>query len=545
MKPGRYLKILSITDEDAPPIIPAILIITSFVIASRILFMDDFFYNIDEAVYAVIARAWTAGMVPKVGIWGNATKPPGMEFIYMSIFKLGGESFFSIRMVCLVCVLLMTLLTYAICKLLFGDKAALLSSIFLTTLMCSAFNPIDLMAFNSEIPQMVFVLSATYIFLLSFKNDFYLRLFISGLLSILAVLIRQNSLIHFGGLLVYLLFLSGPGLGAKDKIRGSLVMLAGACIGLLPVILYYASINGLNELWYHSIIFPIKYAGDLSYGRILVKILSSIPRTILTTLPVTALALSFLLSRQNNNRDKLYKHLHAKRFISVWFLFCALSVCPGWRFFGHYFIQVFPALSVLAGAGCVGFFDRRTGPNKSIFLNLLIYSYIIISVFNANFSYIKYLRKETRYSHSLGRKGLEVAVGEYIKDNTATDDKIFVWGFCPQIYWHSGRLPAVKDILCEFTTGYSPGTLGPRIKKSPRSSGIKDAESIMHDDLMLNKPKYIIDVSRVYSYTFIFKSYPVGNYPLIDSFIRDGYRRVKNFDNVVIYEAILGKTQES
>jgi hypothetical protein len=502
---------------------------------SRILFMGETFYNVDEAISAVVARAWQTGIIPKIAIWGNTTKPPGMELIYLIVFKLAGENLFAIRLLSLFCVFLMTLITYAICDLLFNNKAAIFSSIFFIVVMGSSFKPRDIMAFNSEIPQMVFVLLATYIFLLGFKKYFYLNLFLSGFFYIIAAIIRQNTLVHFGGLLFYLLFFSDQSLYVKKRISGCLIMLAGAGIGLLPIIHYYANLNGLNELWYHCIISPFLYAGELSFLGVLHKISAVIPRFLINILPVAALALSFLLTRQNKIEQEVIKYPGAKTFILVWFIFSAFSVCLGWRFFGHYFIQVFPALSILAGIECMILFNGKNSSGIRPFLEVLIIFYIILSLFKSNFPYLRerYLKNTKKTVHSLGNIDLYISIGNYIKENTTKDDKIFVWGFGPEIYWYSGRLPAVKDLLCVFTTGFSAGTLNPFSKKSPRSEMIKNAEIIMYNDLFKNRPKYIVDISPV---QFSFKSYPIRNYPLINSFIKEGYHQVRKFKKAILYK---------
>ncbi len=506
-------------------------IILGMVLLSRMLFMREMFYNVDEAYYAISARSWLNGLVPKIDVWGT-NKPPGIELIYILAFKLFGESLLALHIACSAFILLITLTTYAVCDQLFGNKAALISAILLPVVMCCSFAPGALMAFNTEIPQMLFVLLGVYMFVLGLKGKFLLRLFLAGILSIFAVLIRQNALVHFAALFFYLLFFAGPQLNVKKRINGCLIMAAGAAAGLLPIILYYAKLNGLNELWYHSIVFPLMYGGDLNLLRILNKSVTKISSFAFNTLPATALALTFVLTRQNKTGNS-----RAKVFISIWFLFSAYSVSLGWRFFGHYFVQVMPALCILAGAGGAVLWEE--GKNIAVvrkFLVVIIAVYFTVGLSIYNIEAVKTIYgKVTVTPFSLTSGELEKVVGKYIQENTTPSDKIFVWGLCPQIYWYSNRLPAVKDYACEFTTGYSPGAFNFRTEKSPRSSHIENAEKIMYNDLVKNKPEFIVDISPVRNYLFTFKLYPVSNYPLIASFINDGYKQVKNIGGVVIY----------
>ncbi len=514
------------------------LFIGCVVLLSRLLFMGEIFYNVDEAIYAVGASIWLKGIVPLLGSWGNTTKPPGMEFVYMLVFKLGGESILALRVANLLCIYGITFFVYAISNLLFGRKAALISGILLPVAMCSSFNFENLVAFNAEIPQMLLVLIGTYLFLLGFKKNFLLNLFIAGIFSVLAVLIRQNSILHFGALLIYLLFFSGCQIAAKRRIQGGLMMLAGAIVGLLPIVFYYARINGLYELWYYSMVFPFQYASDLAIVRVLYKMLYSASGFVSRTLPVTAFALVFLATKESKVRQNGFEDFNSKAFIAIWFIFCALSVSLGGRFFGHYFIQVMPALCVLGGAGgAVLWEEGKNIPAFRVFIVAVMALYLIVGLLIPNMEAAKMIYdKETRTKFSLTDKELEKVVGKYIEENSAPDDKLFVWGFCSQIFWHSHRMPAAKDYLCVFATGYSPGAFDPQKGKSPRSNGVKDAERIMYDDLDKNSPKFIVDLSRVWNYQNTFKFYPISDYPLIDSFIKGRYHQVKKFDDVVVYE---------
>jgi hypothetical protein len=48
-------------------------------------------------------------------------------------------------------------------------------------------------------------------------------------------------------------------------------------------------------------------------------------------------------------------------------------------------------------------------------------------------------------------------VSSYVDENTEPDDRIFVWGHLPEIYWESDRLPASRFVTTGLLTGLSDG----------------------------------------------------------------------------------------
>ena len=48
-------------------------------------------------------------------------------------------------------------------------------------------------------------------------------------------------------------------------------------------------------------------------------------------------------------------------------------------------------------------------------------------------------------------------LADYVKANTTPDEKIFVWGHEPSLFWAADRLPASRVITTGFLTGHTTG----------------------------------------------------------------------------------------
>jgi hypothetical protein len=122
------------------------------------------------------------------------------------------------------------------------------------------------------------------------------------------------------------------------------------------------------------------------------------------------------------------------------------------------------------------------------------------------------------------------AVSAFLDTHTTDEDRIFVWGHMPEIYWASGRLPA-SGIL---SSGFPVGDWGSRpegdLESRAPTEGTYDK---MLADLRTNRPKYLLDTTdakiRGSQYA------PLSDYPELRRFVDVGYRRVRTIDGIAIY----------
>ena len=142
-------------------------------------------------------------------------------------------------------------------------------------------------------------------------------------------------------------------------------------------------------------------------------------------------ALAIMLIWFNEKEDKF-------KIILAWALASGLGVFMGRAFYGHYFIQVVPALAILAGYSLL----KIAGSNWR--LVLLAFLALIFSM--DLFSRISFglLSPELISQKKYGINNFVVAgqVAEFIKQKTLPKDRLFIWGAEPEVYFYSQRAAA-------------------------------------------------------------------------------------------------------
>jgi hypothetical protein len=213
--------------------------------------------------------------------------------------------------------------------------------------------------------------------------------------------------------------------------------------------------------------------------------------------------------------------------------FIALAV--GSRFFGHYFIQFFPAVALI---GVPAWFYLH---DKSLAWRRIAAGGIAIGCIAAllHFPFWHYWDDGApRPGQSTARitpDDLDIKTAEFVKENTQPGETIVVWGYAPQIYYLSERLPGVRDYICHYITGYSPGSFDPFTTRAFRDYGHPRAEDFFIEDLEIRQPKYIFDLSEVFYYEASFIQYPIRLYPKLTDYLLTHYLPEGAISEIKIY----------
>ena len=152
----------------------------------------------------------------------------------------------------------------------------------------------------------------------------------------------------------------------------------------------------------------------------------------------------------------------------------AVAVVAGFRFFGHYYLQLVPPLALIAAAGL----PALAGMRKRAVAGLVVpvTAMWLFSFFPPNARGIIPYRD----------------VAERVATLTAADDRIFVWGEYPEIYWAADREPATRFIHTGFLTGNSGARDADQVQPS---DGVPGAWELLAADLVATPPDLIVDTS--------------------------------------------------
>ncbi len=225
---------------------------------------------------------------------------------------------------------------------------------------------------------------------------------------------------------------------------------------------------------------------------------------------VTAVVCLWVAARR---RNPLRAAGREDRDVWLWLLCGLAAVAAGFRFFGHYWLQVLPPVVVLA----TPIVAEATGRARRLALaGLAVPATVAFALLFVPGSF-----------HD---RPDPAALSSYLRTHTAPGQRVFVWGSYPEVLTRAERLPAGALVHSDFVTGRSGGREDPAVTLGQATPG---ALALMLDDLQVNPPALILDTSTATDLGY--EHYPMSLFPALDAFVRDGYQRVTMVSGVAIW----------
>lgn len=484
------------------------------VVFTRLPWFGDHIFNVDLAVRGALAWGWSEGLVPLRDLYGS-TKPPGLDLLYLGIFKTFGVSLLALQWLGLVLTLATSLAVGLLAKALFDTRAAFYAAFGYVGATCFAFRPIDWLEPSTEYVSMLLVLLAALCLLPLGRGGSSLWGFPAGLLLAEAAFVRQNSLLFAFPLAL------GFGLMAWQK-RPKAVPLAlvagllGLLAGFIPWIWYYHSLGELDAL----VLFGWTLPGLYTLGASPLTWLADIPLKLggrtLVYAPVAWPGLWYVLQKEEGSRLK-----GAKLLVLLLLLGGLASVSLGGRFQGHYFLMLAP-FSALAAAGAIAVMGSsgkpcETGPSsRERWLRTLLVCFVVWLVLGALRTSMPPLKAYVASDatslerYYKGQRAFTPALVELVRQNTQPGSRIAVFG-SPSLYLKSDRLPAARDFWGNFLTGYKGHNSNPE--------AFKFAECDWAEDLAEGEAALVVDIGQMGE-----ANPRLTDYPLIARALEQHYR---------------------
>jgi hypothetical protein len=200
----------------------------------------------------------------------------------------------------------------------------------------------------------------------------------------------------------------------------------------------------------------------------------------------------------------------------------------GGRFFGHYFIPVLPALSLLAAQGVELLGERMRDParKRSAQVTVAVLGLLFLVGFVRSHHRTAILAYETMTGTRTGlseRWGMTLrqheaeTIAEYLRDKIHEGEPLYIWGYAHDVYWRTGCRPASRYLTPYYIDGRFPDAETSII--SPDDPFWREARKNLVEDLRRSRPRLILDV-----YASI-KQLP---YSEIVDFIEENYREGEN-----------------
>ena len=481
-------------------------------------------YNGDEGYYGIIANdTLDGGTFYRTAV---DTKPPGIYYIYVAVFKVAGKNnLFAVHIFAMLVVVATAMVVRRIGARAANDWAGAWSGIGYAVFL-HAYRPGDTLTANTEIFANLALVLSVLAFLQNGRKVGWGWMFLSGALVAVATLIRQPSAVTMAAMLAYLVY--GWLIARTQSLRRVLAAGSGIVTGFIAVIAglawYYKWQGNLHDAYLWAWAFAIRYVeAETTFGYVLKR---------LVTLHFAVILFSGLLWYfgivQVVQTLRSFRHRRSlpteNVLIILWLVLSYLGIFIGWRFPGHYHLAVLPPLSILAGQAFSRFVaEQRRSPQprrRWIRAGILGAAALpamgfLVDAFVVRTQTLNFL-----------------PIVQHIVKETNPNDRIFVWGSLPQLYSFSDRRMATRFVSCSHLVGAYASR--PREETDKGESLIPGTWEMFQEDWEAHPPLLIIDTSPLGHF---WEAHPMTRYPVLRAYLAE-YRVEGVVNGAIIYRRL-------
>ena len=478
-------------------------------------------WNVDETIHAAIARLLLDGSTLYTEAIDQRT--PLTYHIFAAMFGLVGPSLGPVRILVAVLIAISAWLLGRTATRIHGLPTGIGAALTFVALTSYLLFPGDVLAVHTEWFVVFFTTAAAAVFLGGYPTPpSGRRISVTAVLLGLAVLSKQSALLEilppictFIGLAIFQSAQRGAALRRTILFAVWVGVIVLGCFGL------YALKGAGPDFLFYTWTYNLQYYG--SEYTFIEKILSAsilveALRTHYPMLLVTSLAsLVWLTVRivQTQTSAETEPRRFAEIYLFTWLVFSLGAAMAGGRGYDHYFFPVLAPLAWLAAlipGRLVSSITSASPPALPLRIAAALFGGLLL---------LGVTFKSTA-ARNLPTYGPDPAlrVSAFIRQQSSPTDRLFVWGFNPDIYYYTQRLPASRFLYCTFQTGLIPWT--------NIADDVDTAYAIVPDsmdqliaDLASTGPRFIIDSSAgVHRH---FDKYPLEKFPAFRDFIERHY----------------------
>lgn len=435
-------------------------------------------------------------------------RPPGIFYIYSVAMKFFGDNLLTIRDLSTLFQILNTILIFGVGYFLFkSGQAGLLSAFFFALFSNGPY--IKGTHAHTEIFSTFFILFGISLFLIRNRKFYPILLLLSGFVLGIAVPIKFSAVMIFLGLLLWLAYE-----GFRKPLTTS-EQLGNPLVNSLSFLLGFLIFQGVFAVFlsYEHIISEFLFSVYFSLTHIYFPLnLNLIYRSLLITaneisiIFLGAFAAFIYILLKDRTQSNLF-------LVLITFLaFIGIGFYPDGN--GYQFISMLPFLCLLISYLIRNFRLSPPKPLPLIFIVILI-SYLLFMFLLIQYPFYLIYSPEDISQLKYSTRDYIIApyVSQEIKKETKINDKIFVCGFDPEVYFYSQRESASRYL-------YIPAFLR-------RKGGFVDYKKMMLSEIKLNPPKFIIWTIPSYDFFELF-IYTIHNYELVKEI--GGWRIYKKWE---------------
>ena len=465
---------------------------------TRALFIPVEILDMDEASHAVGSWVWMNGGQLYEDFINN--KPPLLYAYYAFAQIIFGKGLVAVHIMTALIVVPFT--AFAASAFFDHRKAGVLAAA-LYLIYSAAFLAHDMHSTNAEI---LMVLPGAWAIVLVRNHQLAeskFRMLVAGFLFGLGFLFKYQ--IALGILPIAIA-------SARTHTRRWIYLLPGFFVAPVITIFLFHRAGGLDDLLYWLFWNNLLYsANPISLWEALGRAASYLLPFLLITAP-----LWFLWIRARGLFDEY------RKILTTWLIIVSIPpLFVGFRFFPHYFIQLYFPLVIAATPAIIESFRRKA---------FIVYSIAILIVSSLTNAYL-YFGNRKVYRE---RDPVYAAVAERLKsDRCFKNATLFVWGYAPAFYYHAGLQPATRFVVMGQArlTGYVSGNLESLDRAS--GTGVAQHWDWLMSDLKTNHCTYILDTAPANIYRW--NRFPMDAFPRLRNYVAENFEWIAVVDDVVIY----------
>jgi len=467
-------------------------------------------WNVDEAIHAAVARSLLDGGV----LYRDAVdqRTPLSYYAVAALFKIAGANNVW-AMHALAAALIAATMSglFLLGRRWRGPGTGLWAALLFAVCSTALFYPGDAYALNTE----WFVAAFTAWAALAFARGADAT---AGALLGLAFLSKQPALLDLGAPLAVL---------AYGALRGPLrwtrvaALLAGFAAPVALTLLYFAAHGALADLRFYAWDYNLRYYGPevgtadrfLSAGKPFQLLGVHYPLVLAAAVLAAGVALFRVVQRRPEPGEEADHPAFV--YLLAWGATSLAGAAAGGRGYEHYYIQFLPAFCLAAALGLdalPGWAQARRNPMYWRSLALLVLALVLVQLGRG----VVRSRAEAQQPADPS-----VRVAAYIREHSRADDRIFVWGYHPDIYLFADRRPASRFVYASFLSGLIPWTnIAP--DRDTRYAVVPGARETLLRELAANPPAFIVDCSA--GPNRFWQKYPLETFPALLDFVRARYQ---------------------
>lgn len=401
----------------------------------------------DEASYAYIGKRALEGLTPYRDFY--EMKPPLLFYIYAVIDGVFGYSSQGLHLALMVINMLNTMLVYGISRQMFNKSAGVVAAVAYVLL---AFNPmVSGLWMVSEHALMTFALAGIFVFLKGLQQPKWL--FTAGILFACSILIKQVAGVFglWAGIVLLIRHFEEKGSTWKNLFRQWGLLAAGAIIPAVLTLILISSFGVWQEFMFWMFEYPSKYMDGVQ-----------------STSGVDVFGFQW---KRNTDTYLMYWLAGAFGMIALFFaekqwvkkgglvLLALLSfgtILPGSRYYGHYWLQFFPALAICFGAGAFAVQRWFKGSMQVLLMGIFFLaaiSHLLIyqqNYFNADRENL------VRAAYPGNPFNEHKKMADYLNTRLKPEDQLMVLGSEPQFYIYTNKKSPSRHFYTGFTSREIP-----------------------------------------------------------------------------------------